>query len=144
MMICLSLPNTSFGQNKSLRSSPTTVVIAFPDGRHLAESLPYDIKELAQKAQANENSNNTAKVTDVRIFPNPIADASTIEFESPKAGHIKIFALVNSEKRALYEGALVLGKNSIAVNLKDFNSGLITFSLETEGAVTYDKAIKVK
>lgn len=76
-------------------------------------------------------------------FPNPFNPSTTISYELPKQGHVRlnIFDLLGREVAALVNGIQSTGKHSILFNASSLSSGVYLYRLETGGSTITQKLV---
>ena len=79
-------------------------------------------------------------------YPNPFNPTTTIKFEIPSAGNVKlsIYNLLGQEIKNLFEGYLIEGTHSVEFDGKSFNSGVYFYKLDCGGFSMSRKMILLK
>jgi hypothetical protein len=79
-------------------------------------------------------------------YPNPFNPSTTISFDTPRAGRIrlKVFDILGNELTTLFDGVMTAGTHSVHWNASDFPSGIYFYRLESSGFSGTGKMALVK
>ena len=112
----------------------TSYVGAFGGTNWLKSWTALDQLGYATAIKESKISNNVPmSYTLAQNFPNPFNPTTTINFSSPKAGHItlKVYNMLGQELVTLVDGQRTAGEYSIKWNAENFASGMYIYRLTT-------------
>jgi hypothetical protein len=103
----------------------------------------------ADLATGIHNINNVPVLRTFKLeqnFPNPFNPNTTISFEIPSAGSVKlsVYNLLGQKVKNLFDGNLVEGMHSVKFDGTDLNSGVYIYKLENNGYSISRKMILLK
>ncbi len=95
------------------------------------------------------NQNNSSAIRSFRLeqnYPNPFNPSTTISFEIPSAGNVKlsVYNLLGQEVKSLLNNNLTEGIHSVAFDAKGLNSGVYLYKLELDGYTLIRKMVYLK
>jgi len=113
-----------------------------PNGREIHPILSFSLV-------TNINSNSTEVTSDYKLFqnyPNPLNPSTTIKFDLPKSGivKLKIFDMLGKEIATLVNKYLNAGTFSVDWNGSQYPSGVYFYRLETESFTDVKRMLLVK
>jgi PKD repeat protein len=83
-------------------------------------------------------------VIGLKLFPNPVASITQVQFNSTSPGEIKmsIVDVLGKEVYMPFRGRISTGEQAFTIDMTPFSAGLYTLRLELDGKVIYKKLIK--
>lgn len=102
--------------------------------RHTLHNLYSSSEPLPEKFSLKQN------------YPNPFNQGTTIRFDLPESGHVKIslFNELGQKVRILADDSYNVGENHVLVDMKGFSSGIYFYRMETKKYSKTKKMIYVK
>ena len=79
-------------------------------------------------------------------YPNPFNAATTIRFEIPKAGKVKliVYNILGQEVQVLFDGILPAGSNQVQWNANQYSSGVYLYRLKSDHGEQVRKMLLIK
>ncbi len=136
----------SMGQNNFTANDVVAVVLVKKGNGSTYQNFSINIANLrfVNNVGINESENN--KISNIEVYPNPFNTYTTVTFNIPKSGKVKISLLDINGKliREIKENYYQSGINQENINADGLKQGVYIIKLEADNNTYYNKVILMK